>query len=432
MQLELFDYSDEPLIKLEELFSAYYDCRHNKRKTFNALAFEGDFESRLVDLWHEINDGTYYPGRSIAFMVFKPVKREVFAADFRDRVVHHLIINKLMYLFEALFIHDSYSCRDNKGTLYGVKRIQSFIEECSDNYTKDCYVLKMDIKSFFMSIDKNILWRRLQAFISEYYHGVDKEIILNLVKMIVYHCPQNNCFIKGRKSDWDGLPHSKSLFYAGKYRGLPIGNLSSQVFANFYLDAFDKYVKNDLGIKYYGRYVDDFVIVHTDKQYLVSLQDKLRRFMKEKLHLTLHPKKVYLQHYSKGVKFIGAVVKPGRIYVGNRTKGNFYQKLHEFNRLAEEDPKYADKAEHFVSSINSYLGFMLHYSTYKIRHKMIWNNISDKWWPLIYTYGDAKKISLKDEHMTNVKYLKSVRAERKAIIAERTAAEEREEMLQAG
>ena len=148
------------------------------------------------------------------------------------------------------------------------------------------------------------------------------------------------------------MPHSKSLFYAGKYKGLPIGNLSSQVFANFYMDSFDKFVKNNLNIKYYGRYVDDFVIVHESKEFLCEAKNKLCEFMKEDLHLTLHPRKIYLQHFSKGVKFIGSVIKPGRNYIGNRTKGNFFQKIQEYNHMAENNPNYANFAEKFQSSIN--------------------------------------------------------------------------------
>lgn len=409
MQLDLFGGVQRGSVGLDELFAAYLECRRNKRRTTNALAFEVDFEQKLIELWKDVNDGTYMPGRSIAFIVTEPVQREVFAADFRDRIIHHLIIGKLNHLFEASFIQDSYSCRDGKGTQYGIGRVAGFIRECSRNYTKDCYILKMDIQSFFMSIDKNILYSRLERFIREYYHGVDKETILRLVKIIVYHCPQHNCLIKGRQADWEGLPRSKSLFWADDFHGLPIGNLSSQIFANFYMDAFDKFVKNELKAQYYGRYVDDFVIVHRDKQFLVDIQEKLRRFMVEKLSLRLHPRKVYLQHYSKGVKFIGAVIKPGRVYIGNRTKGNLYQKMREFNRLAESNKSYSEQAEHFVSSINSYLGFMVHYSTYKIRHKMIWENISPRWWPLIYTYSNAQKIVLKKDWTPRVKYLKQMR-----------------------
>ncbi len=153
MQLSLFD-TAKPKIEISEVFEAYFDCRKNKRNTANALAYEIDYENKLLQLHKEINDGTYKIGRSIAFIVNKPVKREIFAADFRDRVVHHLIINKLNHLFEKQFIYDSYSCRKGKGTLFGINRIDSFIRKCSKNYTRDCYILKLDIKGFFMHIDK--------------------------------------------------------------------------------------------------------------------------------------------------------------------------------------------------------------------------------------------------------------------------------------
>lgn len=147
MQLELFEENCGG-IGLDELFQAYYDCRKNKRKTFNALEFEADYENRLLELWRDINAHRYYPGRSIAFVVTEPVKREVFAADFRDRIVHHLIINKINRLLEADFISDSYSCREGKGVQYGIKCIAEYMYLCSEGYTKDCYILKMDIQSF--------------------------------------------------------------------------------------------------------------------------------------------------------------------------------------------------------------------------------------------------------------------------------------------
>lgn len=160
MQLSIFDIAEKenPKIKLEELFHAYFECRKNKRNTANALAFEIDYENNLVQLCKEINSGTYKIGRSIAFIVDKPVKREIFAADFRDRVVHHLIIGKLNHLFEKQFIYDSYSCRVGKGTHFGIQRIDKFIRQCSSNYTKDCYILKLDLQGFFMSINKTILF----------------------------------------------------------------------------------------------------------------------------------------------------------------------------------------------------------------------------------------------------------------------------------
>ena len=193
MQLELFEDKGNGEISLEDVFEAYFECRRNKRRTANALAFEADYESRLIELWKDINSGVYQPGKSIAFIVTEPVKREVFAADFRDRVVHHLIIRKLNPLFEARFIEDSYSCREGKGTQYGIGRVASFIRECSENYTKDCYILKMDIQSFFMSIDKGILFKYLKEFILNHYFGEDKNLIVDLVEKVVFNAPEDNC-----------------------------------------------------------------------------------------------------------------------------------------------------------------------------------------------------------------------------------------------
>lgn len=154
-------------IELSDLFEAYADCRANKRNTVNALSFEVDYEQKLIELREEINSGVYRPGRSIAFVVTHPVKREIFAADFRDRVVHHFIINKLNPLFEEVFIHDSYACRTGRGTHFAIARADRFIRRCSKNYTTDCYTLKLDIQGFFMAIDKRILWAKLRDFINQ-------------------------------------------------------------------------------------------------------------------------------------------------------------------------------------------------------------------------------------------------------------------------
>jgi hypothetical protein len=276
-QLRLFDPdATRGWVALEDLFAAYYTCRRNKRRTHNALVFELDYESQLVALCDEINNGTYRPGKSVAFIVDKPVKREIFAAEFRDRVVHHLIIAKLNPLFEKAFIYDSYACRVGKGTLFGIWRLQRFIRQCSANYSQDCYVLKLDIRGFFMNINTDRLFARLEQLIIDRYHELDRDIVIELCRLVLFARPTENCVIKGRRSDWDGLPLSKSLFYSPPRCGLPIGNLSSQVFANFYLNVFDHFVKHDLGIRFYGRYVDDFVVVHTDHDYLVSLIGVLR------------------------------------------------------------------------------------------------------------------------------------------------------------
>lgn len=401
-QLSLFEQAPQTKAKIElkELFEAYYSCRHNKRNTANAIAFEIDYESKLIQLCNEINNGTYQIGRSIAFIVNKPVKREIFAADFRDRIVHHLIINKLNHLFEKEFIYDSYGCRINKGTHFGIRRVDAFIKKCSQNYTQDCYVLKLDIQGFFMHINRNILWKQLELFINAKYRNIDKELILKLTKQIVFNNPAKNCIIKGKRSNWNDLPNNKSLFHSPPNSGLPIGNLTSQVFANFYMNTLDHYIKHTIGIKYYGRYVDDFVIVHENKEYLKSIIPDLSNFLLTTLNLKLHPKKIHLQHYKKGVKFIGAVILPNRIYIANRTKGNFYNAIAKQNLVVQNRKPTKAEQEALLSSFNSYLGIMKHYSSFNLRKQMIYKNkngLSGQWFNYLCLNGGIAKFVLKNK-----------------------------------
>jgi retron-type reverse transcriptase len=375
-------------IELWELFNAYYTCRGNKRNTHNALSFEVDYENNLVQLCNDLNNNNYKIGRSIAFIVKKPVIREIFAADFRDRVVHHLIINKLNPLFEKEFICDSYACRVGKGTHYGIKRVAGFIKNCSHNYTGDCYIFKLDILGFFMHINRFILFERLEKFIHVKYQEPDKELLIQLCKEIIFNEPTQNCTIKGGIKNWEGLPNNKSLFHSAPGCGLPIGNLTSQVFANFYMNSLDHFIKYDLGIKYYGRYVDDFVIIHPDKEYLKRLIPLLTSYLSTTLQLTLHPKKQYLQHYTKGVRFLGTVIKPNRIYIGNRTKGNFYMAIQKQNKVVENNIIQLEQLNQFLSSMNSYLGIMKHYKTYRLRMGMLLKYLNPQWLKYVYLVGD--------------------------------------------
>lgn len=398
MQLDLFtppaaEYDSD--IELHELFEAYFECRRNKRNTANALAFEVDYERHLIDLWQDINAYRYSPGKSIAFIVDKPVRREIFAADFRDRVVHHLLIRKLNPLFEKTFITDSYACRVGKGTHFGVQRIDRFIRRCSQNYTQDCYILKLDIQGFFMSIHKDILWTKLQAFINAHYHRADKNLLLALCRKIIDNDPTRHCVIKGQTSDWQDLPATKSLFHSPVRRGLPIGNLTSQIFANFYLNSFDHYVKHTLGVQYYGRYVDDFIVVHPEQEFLRSLVPKLRDFLKTTLALTLHPKKIHLQHFSKGVPFLGTIIKPGRIYIAKQTKGNFYAAIQKHNQVVQTAKPSKIERNACLSSLNSYLGILKHYKTYRLRKCMLAKNLSPWWWHSMSLSADIGKFVFK-------------------------------------
>ena len=382
-------------IELADLFEAYADCRTNKRNTMNALAFELDYEQELVTLWQEINAGTYAPGRSIAFIIDRPVKREIFAADFRDRVVHHLLINKLNPLFEKVFIYDSYACRKGRGTHFGIQRIDRFIRQCSHNYTKDCAVLKLDIQGFFMAIDKRILWAKLRDLIMHQYHHSDKDIVLALCHKVLSNNPTKNCFIKGIRHDWHDLPPDKSLFHSAPSCGLPIGNLTSQIFANVYLNALDHFIKHDLGIRYYGRYVDDFVLVHPSHEHLKATIPQIADFLQSQLKLTLHPRKVYLQHYSKGVPFLGRVIQPNHIKSGARIKGNFYDAIIRHNQVTKNHKPSREEQAAFLSSTNSYLGILKHYNTYGLRKRMLIKHLSAWWWNLMYFSGGCAKLVAK-------------------------------------
>lgn len=394
-QLTLFDLRPAGAgFGLEEVFEAYYSCRSSKRRTRNALAFEVDFEANLVGLWRELNEGSYRPGRSVAFVVDRPVKREIFAAGFRDRVVHHLIINKLNPLFEAEFIYDSYASRVGRGTLFGVRRLQRFIRQCSANYTRDAYVLRLDIAGFFMHINTGILFRRLEAFAEARYHGGDRHLLIDLCRVVLLNDVTGSAVIQGRRSDWDGLPANKSLFGTPPGFGLPIGNLTSQAFANFYLNTFDHFVKHELGVRYYGRYVDDLVLVHSDRAYLASLIPVLRAYLSSNLGLELHPRKTQLQHYAKGARFLGAVIKPGRVYAGKRTKGNFYAAIATKNAVvADHRPDRAER-EAFRACMNSYLGFLGHYDTRRLRRAMVAKYVTG-WWAYAHVNGVVSKVALK-------------------------------------
>jgi len=400
-QLNLFEVLQDltPGFQLAELFEAYKSCRSTKRNTINAIAFEVDYESNLVQLWAELNNGSYQPGKSIAFIVNKPVKREIFAADFRDRVVHHLLVNKLNPLFEKTFINDSYACRVGKGTHFGIQRVDRFIRQCSVNYSQDCYVLKLDIQGFFMHIDKQRLFSKLQIFIEQYYQATDKLRVIELCYKIIFNDPTQNCIIKSKRKAWEDLPNDKSLFYSPTFSGLPIGNLTSQIFANFYMNSFDHFIKHDLGVRYYGRYVDDFVLVHQDKAYLKSLIPQIMFFLADQLKLTLHPNKIYIQHYSKGVQFLGVVIKPRRLLLAKRTKGNFYAAIEKHNAVVTTQKPNKQQQAAFLSCMNSYLGIMKHYNTHKLRKRLLFKQVSARWWNAVYLSGGIAKFVLRQRSL---------------------------------
>jgi len=373
---------------LSDIFLAYYDARKNKRNTNNQLKFEFNLEENLFKLYDELKTNSYNIWKSIYFIQNYPVKREIFAWSFRDRIVHHLVYNYISPIFEKEFIYDSYSCRKWKWTSLWVKRLEKAIKSCSDNYSKDCYILKLDISWYFMSINKNILFKKVKETLEKRQLELkcDYIFIIDLIKKVIFNDCKENSIFKGKKSDYIWLPKNKSLFFAKKWKGLPIGNLTSQLFSNIYLKDFDKHMKSELKLKYYGRYVDDFYIIHNNKEYLKNLTNKITYYLKQNLELEIHPKKIYLQHYKKWVLFLGICIKPYRTYIRKRTYGFFYKKIILLNNdLISKNYKIDNILSiRFLSITNSYLGMIKHHKSYKIRMKFLLEKINNSFWNYFY------------------------------------------------
>ena len=374
-------------ISLESLFEAYWDCRKNKSRTVSASEFEVNYEANLIELHREIAAGTYTQRPSITFVITKPDYREIFAAHFRDRIVHHWIRQRIEPLFEQQMIPTTFNCRKGKGTLAAQMYTAQAIRDVSNNYTRDCYVMKLDIKGFFMSIDRQRICDKVSRFVAERYHEEDADTLLFLLQKVLLNAPEKNCQRKGDLSLWRYIKPHKSLFTNGEGKGLPIGDLVVQMAANLLLDDADHFVTETLGITM-ARYVDDMVLISDSKQRLLDAVPMIREYMKRTAGVTLHPDKFYLQHYTKGVKFIGAVVKQGRSYVSNRTANNAFTSVRRFNHAKKKNP--AD----FVASVNSYLGIMRHHATYNIRKRLI-KAIAPEWYQTITIDSNYNKAMVK-------------------------------------
>lgn len=347
---------------LEALTKAFEDARRGKLKTYDEHAFEANWIENLTKLRDAILEWRYTPGASVTFVIFEPMVREIFAAPFRDRVVHHFLYNMQAGWWDARFIYDSYSCRVGKGTLFGIKRIQRYMRVASENYTKKAYIVKADLQGYFMSLPRQGLYDEVKL-------GLDKQfakyiddpmgyqvykICDFLWKQVLFDDPVVKARRRGSKNNWnpDILPPRKSLFRQPPGKGIVIGNLTSQLASNIYLNQLDRYVKYELGYKNYGRYVDDFIVIVPEEQYVALKQDmkKIEHFLSEKLTLTMHPDKRYCQEVKKGVSFLGARIYPNCLYPSDRLQSSFQRAA---SGLAQG---YSN-----VDSLISYLGIMKHF-----------------------------------------------------------------------
>lgn len=311
------------MFKYEEIYDAYIRCRKSKRNTVNALSFEVDLIENICDLETCLNNRTYRPSRSVCFVTSSPKLREVFAADFRDRVLHHLVVPVLEEIFEPLFIHDSYSARKDKGIHRALSRAQKFSKASK-------YYLQLDVKNFFYSIDKKILFALLNTQIIRFYKrkclktSISQDEMLWLLHSIIFNDVCDNAILKDAKAT-NMMPSHKTLFKIDKRKGLPIGNLTSQFFANVYLNGLDNFCKRELKSKRYLRYVDDFVLFGDSKAELIDYKYNIEAYLQDVLGLSLR-QSFRLRDVDMGLDFLGYVIRPFYILVRQRVVNNFKMK----------------------------------------------------------------------------------------------------------
>lgn len=303
-----------------DLLQAYIDCRRSKRNSASALRFEQNLERNLCQLHSELIAGTYRPGRSICFVITHPKPREVWAADFRDRIVHHLLYNRVAAIFHAAFTADSCACIPGRGTLYGALRLEHQVRSITRNWSTPAHYLKCDCANFFISIDKHILRERLAKRIHEPWW-------LELAETILFHDPREHVEVRGSAIHLRKVPPHKSLFNAPLDTGLPIGNLSSQFFANVLLDGLDQFAKHRMRAPHYVRYVDDFVLLHQSPSWLANALATITEWLPNNLRLQLNPRKTIIQPVDRGIDFVGQVIKPWRRITRPRTLNRALHKL---------------------------------------------------------------------------------------------------------
>ena len=312
---------------VEEVFRAYFDCRRTKRNAHSAAAFEQNMERGLMRLHRELNDGSYRIGRSTCFVVSHPKWREVWA------------------------------CIPGRGSLFGAKRVHGFMRSATQNWQRRAWYLQADLANFFVSIDKGVL-------ASLVLKHVETPWLRRLVAQVIHHNPTRNPIVNSPVWKFRKVPRHKSLFHS-RGRGLPIGNLSSQFFANVYMNELDQLVKRELGIRWYGRYVDDIVMIGHDPQQLNAAFEVMESFVGERLRGAFHPNKTVRNTCDKGINFCGYILKPYRVYLRRRS-------VQAMQQVARSGVRY-DDPEQWVSQMNSYLGLCRHANTYRLRRQLAIN-----------------------------------------------------------
>ncbi len=330
-------HSQPPADLLERLALAYAACRRHKRSSASCRAFEAHLETNLLLLANDLREGTYQPGLSICFVITRPKPREVWAAQFRDRIVHHLLYNHIAPRFLSAFIANSCACIPGKGTLFAARTVEQAIRSASHNWSNPAHYLKCDLANFFVSINKDHIASELAKKIHETWW-------LALALQILYHDPRPGAVFHSRPQLMALVPPHKSLLNAPERTGLPIGNLSSQFFANVHLNALDQFIKHQIKAKHYTRYVDDFILIHESSVWLREAHGRIQTWLPQHLGAQLNPSKTIAQPVHRGVDFAGHFIQPWRRTLRRRT---VHQAIAQIEAMPSAD---------VFSAGNSYLG----------------------------------------------------------------------------
>lgn len=307
------------IIETKNLIIAYKNAAKQKRFKKAILKFDKNLAENILNLQNELSNRTYKHRNYKFFTLYDPKEREISAATFKDRIVHHAVCQVIEPIFDRKFIYDSFACRKDKGSHRAVKRLQKFLIGLNrQTDPSPIYALKGDISKCFPSINQGILINLLEKKIK------DKDLIWLLKEIIC-------SYESGDK--YNHLFPADSHFRTKRPRGIPIGNLTSQLFVNIYLNELDQEVKHQLKVKYYVRYVDDFVILSRNKKYLHQLAEKIRTFLYDKLYLTLHPKKVRIFPARLGIDFLGYVIFKDHIRLRSKNVKSFRKRLKKFQKL---------------------------------------------------------------------------------------------------
>lgn len=372
-----------PMVITEEqirtdLYAAYFDARANKRNTLAQLNFEIFAEQQLEELYTALVRRTYQPKPAYCFITFDPVQREVYASQFRDRIIQHMLFNYLNPLFETIFIYDTYSCRKGKGTLFGVERYRHHLRSVTDNFREEAWVLYLDLSGYFMSIDKQLLIKTVMDEVCKHLFRkspdgrlwtdiIDPCFVDYLLHCLLDRNSSEDCIRVGSPSDWQGLPKRKCLAYSPEGHGIVIGDITSQLFSNVLLNIYDQCTKRKLKIRHYGHYVDDMYHMHRSRSFLIDAKPRIEDFLLKEVHVYVHPDKWRLLSAYDANQYLGAYIRPYYIVPRQRTVDKFVKVMRELEYRLLFDDLNTDGLEGIRARINSYCGLLSHYKSFNLR-----------------------------------------------------------------